>query len=137
MKNNEHFKVLSEKEYKDREEENTKFLKKWRKKIFYYPICVLCPFAEDFSPSKKLVDCRGERVKSVGRCDTFDEMIKAKGISHPKFDEWKKHQLKLNNDMKGKLLLVSPEWKKILLTSEILTIRKLKKLDTSDWDFKK
>jgi len=113
-------------------------IKKQRKKIFFYPICVLCPFAEGFSPTKKLVDCnRRDRMKSVGQCDTFDEIIKAKGKNHPKYNEWKKHQLRLNKDMNDVLLRLAPEWKRILLTSEMLTLKKLEKIDTTDWDLKK
>ena len=113
---NKQLQILSEKENKNREEKKTKLLKKSRKKIFYYPICVLCPFALDFSPTKKVVDCELDgKHNSVGRCDTFDEIIKFHGINHPKFKEWKKHQLRLDGEMKGRLLKVSEKWKHDLL----------------------
>ena len=83
---------------------------------FYYPICVLCPFAEGFSPSKKMVDCHfSDRIKSVGQCDILDDWIKVKGKNHPKFEEWKKHQLRLNKETNGRLLRLSDNWKQEIL----------------------
>ena len=82
----------------------------------FYPICLLCPLANNFSPSKSKVDCNNDkRQYSVGQCDVFDDWIKTKGKNHPIYEKWRKHQLRLNIETKGRLLRLSPKWKILLL----------------------